>query len=170
MAKHYFEDFKAGQTFFGSSRLSVDKADILRFAAEFDPQPFHLDEEAAKNSLFGALAASGWHTSAMTMRLLVDSQAPVAGGLIGLGVEDLRWPLPVRAGDTLRVEFEILGTRESKSRPQQGLVRMQISTFNQRDEIVQRSVNTIIVPRRTFAAAAEQSRTSGGLPSEGRKE
>ncbi|MEX2122934.1 MAG: MaoC family dehydratase [Woeseia sp.] len=148
MRHYYFEDFKGGQTFSGSTRIRVDKEDIIRFAAEFDPQPFHLDEEAAKETIFSGLAASGWHTSAITMRLMVDSKLKVAGGLIGLGMEELRWPRPVRAGDELRVQSEVLDTRESKSRPQQGLVRVRNTTLNQRDEVVQVSVSTMIVPRR----------------------
>ncbi|MGH8168724.1 MAG: MaoC family dehydratase [Woeseiaceae bacterium] len=148
MTELYFEDFEAGRTFSGPARIRVKREDIVRFATEFDPQPFHLDEEAAKDTIFAGLAASGWHTSAMTMRLLVDSELKVAGGLIGLGMEELRWPRPVRAGDELRIESEVLDTRESKSRPQQGLVRVRNTTFNQRDEVVQLSVSTMIVPRR----------------------
>lgn len=145
---YYFEDFEAGQTFSGSRRIRVDKEDIVAFAAEFDPQPFHLDEEAGKASIFGGLAASGWHTAAITMRLFVESELKIAGGLIGLGMEELRWPRPVLAGDELRVQSEVLDKRESKSRPQQGLVRVKNTTFNQRDEVVQISVSTMIVPRR----------------------
>jgi acyl dehydratase len=115
---------------------------------EFDPQPFHLDEHAAKRSVFGGLAASGWHTTALTMRLLVDSDLRIAGGLIGLGFEELRWPRPVRPGDELRVESLVLEKRESKSRPQQGLLKMRNTTINQHDEPVQLSVGTLIVPRR----------------------
>ena len=148
MTELYFEDFETGLTFSGSGRIRVQRDDIVRFATEFDPQPFHLDEEAAKDTIFAGLAASGWHTSAMTMRLLVDGELKVAGGLIGLGMEELRWPRPVRAGDELRIESEVLDTRESKSRPQQGLVRIRNTTYNQRDEVVQVSVSTMIVPRR----------------------
>lgn len=150
MAQYYFEDFEPGGTFIGSTRIRVDKPDITRFAAQFDPQPFHLDEDAAKNSFFAGLAASGWHTSAITMRLLVDSEVKVAGGLIGLGVEELRWPRPVRPGDEVRVQLEVLDKRISKSRPQQGLVRMRTTTLNQRDEAVQVYISTMIVPRRAF--------------------
>jgi acyl dehydratase len=107
-----------------------------------------LDEHAAKRSVFGGLAASGWHTTALTMRLLVDSDLRIAGGLIGLGFEELRWPRPVRPGDELRVESLVLEKRESKSRPQQGLLKMRNTTINQHDEPVQLSVGTLIVPRR----------------------
>jgi len=148
MADLYLEDFEVGQVF-RTKHLRVDVADIVRFAAEYDPQPFHLDEDAAKRSVFDGLAASGWHTAALTMRLLVDSELRIAGGLIGLGFEEMRWPRPVRPGDELRVESEVLEKRESKSRPQQGLLKMRNSTLNQRDEPVQISVGTLIVPRRS---------------------
>ncbi|HEX2138996.1 MAG TPA: MaoC family dehydratase [Woeseiaceae bacterium] len=144
----YFENFRAGQVFRGSARIEVRADAIKSFAAQFDPQPFHLDEAAAQDSIFGSLAASGWHTAAMTMQLLIASEFRIAGGLIGLGVKDLRWPRPVRAGDELRVEVEILAVRESNSRPRQGLVTTKTTTLNQQDEIVQEFVNTLIVPRR----------------------
>jgi acyl dehydratase len=149
MTEMYLDDLEIGQVFGGSNRIRVTVDDIVRFAAEFDPQPFHLDDAAAKNSIFDGLAASGWHTAAITMRLLVDSECRIAGGLIGLGFEKLKWPRPVRPGDELRVQSEVLGKRESKSRPQQGLVKMRYSTFNQRDEPVQVSVGTLLVPRRS---------------------
>ena len=148
MADLYLEDFEVGQVFGGTNRVRVDPADIVRFAAEYDPQPFHLDEEAAKRSVFNGLAASGWHTAALTMRLLVDDLR-IAGGLIGLGFEEMRWPRPVRPGDELRAESEVLEKRESKSRPGQGLLKMRNTTLNQRDEPVQVSVGTLIVPRRS---------------------
>src|SRR5207247_9425630 len=93
----YFEDFTVGQTF-GSGRILVEPERIKSFAAEFDPQPFHLDEAAAGRSIFGGLAASGWHTAALTMRLLVDSGIDPAGGIIGAGFDEVRWPRPVRPG------------------------------------------------------------------------
>jgi acyl dehydratase len=144
----YLEDLEAGQVFRGSTRIKVTVEDIVRFAREYDPQPFHLDDKTAKESIFGGLAASGWHTAAMTMRLLVDGDCRIAGGLIGLGFEEMRWPRPVRPGDELRVQSEILEKRESKSKQDQGLVKMRNSTFNQHDEPVQVSVGTLIVPRR----------------------
>ena len=97
MSERYLEDFAAGQTF-GSGRLRVDKERIKSFAGEFDPQPFHLDEEAARDSVFQGLAASGWHTAALTMRLLVESEFKPAGGIIGAGFDEFRWPRPVRPG------------------------------------------------------------------------
>jgi acyl dehydratase len=144
----YLEDLEAGQVFRGSTRIKVTVEDIVRFAREYDPQPFHLDDKTAKESIFGGLAASGWHTAAMTMRLLVDGDCRIAGGLIGLGFEEMRWPRPVWPGDELRVQSEILEKRESKSKQDQGLVKMRNSTFNQHDEPVQVSVGTLIVPRR----------------------
>lgn len=122
--------------------------DVTAFAAEFDPQPFHLDREAAKESFFGGLAASGWHTAAITMRLLVDSEFSPAGGIIGAGFDELRWPRPVRPGDELRVETEVLDVRASKSRPEQGLVKLRTTTLNQHDDVVQISVGSLVIPRR----------------------
>jgi len=148
MNVRYLDDFAVGQRFGGSTRLRVDSARIKSFAAEFDPQPFHLDEVAAGKSFFGGLAASGWHTAAMTMRLLVDSDLRPAGGIIGAGFEEFRWPLPVRPSDELRVESEILEVRPSKSRPTQGMLKVRTSTLNQRDEVVQASVVSLVVPRR----------------------
>ncbi|HUD96237.1 MAG TPA: MaoC family dehydratase [Woeseiaceae bacterium] len=144
----YLEDLETGQVFRGSTRIRVTVEDIIRFAREYDPQPFHLDDKAAKESIFGGLAASGWHTAAMTMRLLVDGDCRIAGGLIGLGFEEMRWPRPVRPGDELRAQSEVLEKRESKSRQDQGLVKLRNSTFNQHDEPVQVSIGTLIVPRR----------------------
>ena len=147
MSVHYLEDFAAGQTY-GSGRLRVDEARMKAFAAEFDPQPFHLDDKAAHGTIFGGLAASGWHTAAMTMRLLTEGELKPAGGIIGLGFDEFRWPKPVRAGDELRVESEILEVRPSKSRPNQGLVKVRTTTFNQNNEPVQVTVGNLLVPRK----------------------
>ncbi len=147
--ERYLEDFEAGQLFRGTTRMEVAADAIKAFAADFDPQPFHLDETGAERSIFGGLAASGWHTAAMTMRLLTEGEFQVAGGLIGLGLQELRWPRPVRPGDELRVEVEILAVRESNSRPGQGLVTTKTTTLNQRGDAVQEFVNTLIVPRRS---------------------
>src|SRR6266849_482053 len=114
MNEHYLDDFAVGQTF-GSGRMRIDEQRIKDFAAEFDPQPFHLDDAAARGTLFRGLAASGWHTAALTMRLLVDSELKPAGGIIGAGFEELRWPRPTRPGDELRVESEVLEVRPSRS-------------------------------------------------------
>lgn len=144
----YLEDFTAGQIYPSSDPVTVSEADIKRFASEYDPQPFHIDGVAAKTTLFAGLAASGWHTAALTMQMLVTQGAPVAGGLIGGGLDELRWPRPVRPGDRLTVESEILDVRASKSRPQQGIVKMRTTTFNQNHEPVQIMVSNMIVPRR----------------------
>ncbi len=143
----YLEDFAAGQTF-RSGRLKLDKDRMTAFAAEFDPQPFHLDEHAARETIFGGLAASGWHTAAITMRLLVESDLKPAGGIVGAGFDDLRWPRPVRPGDELRVEGEILDVRPSRSRPEHGLIKLRTTTLNQNDEAVQLTVGNLFVPRR----------------------
>jgi acyl dehydratase len=147
VTKRYLEDFAVGQIF-GSGRVRVDKEQIKTFAAEFDPRPFHLDEAAARDTIFRGLAASGWHTAALTMRLVVESEFKPAGGIVGAGVDELRWPLPVRPGDELRVESEILEVRPSKSHPQQGLIKVRTTTLNQNGEAVQVFVVSLIVPRR----------------------
>jgi acyl dehydratase len=146
----YLDDFRVGQRFASGTHL-IDTAQIKAFARQFDPQPFHLDEEAAKALLFGGLVASGWHTAAVTMRLLVDSGLPVAGGLIGLGGE-MSWPRPTRPGDVLSVATEIKEVTPSRSRPDRGTVRMHSETRNQRDEVVQILDARLLVPRRTPAA------------------
>src|SRR5882757_5814076 len=147
MSRLYLEDFAVGQTF-GSGRLRVEKERIKSFAAEFDPQPFHLDENAAKGSIFRGLAASGWHTAAMTMKLLVASELQPAGGIIGAGFDEFRWPTPVRPGDELRIESEVLEVRPSKSRPDIGVVKIRTTTLNQKNEPVQVNVGSLMVPRR----------------------
>ncbi|HJS21169.1 MAG TPA: MaoC family dehydratase [Steroidobacteraceae bacterium] len=144
----YLEDFAAGQVYAGSGHLRVETDRIKSFATEFDPQPFHLNEEAARASFFRGLAASGWHTAALTMRLLVDSDLKPAGGIIGAGFDELRWPLPVRPGDELRVESEILEVRPLKSRADRGVVKVKTTTLNQRGEAVQVSVGNLFVSRR----------------------
>lgn len=146
--ERFLEDFAAGQKF-RSGRLRVEAERVKRFAAEFDPQPFHMDEEAARRSFFGGLAASGWHTAAMTMRLLVESELRPAAGIIGAGFDEFRWPRPVRPGDELHLEIEVLEVRPSKSRPEQGLVKIRTTTLNQDGEPVQVSVGNLIVPRRS---------------------
>ena len=116
MSERHLEDFAPGQRY-GSGRAVVDELRIKGFAAEFDPQPFHLDDAAARSTMFGGLAASGWYTAAVTMRLLVESELKPAGGIIGIGFDEFRWPRPVRPGDELHVESEVLEVRPSKSRP-----------------------------------------------------
>jgi acyl dehydratase len=147
LSRRYLEDFAVGQTF-GSGRLRIDKERIFAFAAEFDPQPFHLDEAAARHSIFGGLAASGWHTAAVTMRLLFDSELKPAGGIIGAGLDECRWPRPVRPGDELRIECEVIEVRPSKSRPEQGLIKLRTTTLNQDGEAVLMHVVNLVVLRR----------------------
>lgn len=144
----YLEDFAPGQVYAGTTRAHVEPERIKSFAAEFDPQAFHLDQDAAAASLFKGLAASGWHTAALTMRLLVESDLKPAGGIVGAGFDELRWPLPVRPGDQLRVESEILEVRPLKSRADMGIVKMRTTTLNQRGEAVQVSIGNLLVPRR----------------------
>jgi acyl dehydratase len=143
----YFEELAVGQKF-GSGTITVEPEMIKAFAAEFDPQPFHLDEDAARASLFGELVASGWHTAALSMRLLVGGELQIVGGLIGLGVEELRWPRPVHPGDVLRVESEVLERRPSRSQPDRGIVRVRNTTLNQERQAVMIQVVNMIVPRR----------------------
>jgi len=154
MSELYLEDFAVGQRY-GSGRLRVDEEKIKAFAAEFDPQPFHLDAAAARDSIFRGLAASGWHTAALTMRLLVGSELKPAGGIVGAGFDEFRWPRPVRPGDELRVESEVLEVRASKSRPDQGLIKVRTTTLNQNGEAVQISIGNLLVPRRPATGAAK---------------
>jgi acyl dehydratase len=125
----------------------VEKQRIKSFAAEFDPQPFHLDDDVAKDTIFGGLAASGWHTAALTMRLLVESELKPAGGIVGAGFDEFRWPQPVRPGDELHLEIEVLDVRPSKSRPNQGLLKVRTTTRNQNGEAVQINVGHLVVQR-----------------------
>jgi acyl dehydratase len=146
----YLEDLAPGQRWC-SDRCVIEEAEIRAFAAQFDPQPFHLDPVAARSSLFGGLAASGWHTAAVMMRLLVGGGLRLAGGLIGTG-GTLSWPKPTRPGDVLRVESEVLEVRPSKSRPDRGTVTVRCTTINQREEVVQVFTGTLLIWRREPAA------------------
>jgi acyl dehydratase len=147
MDKLYLEDIMVGQTFVSSS-LTITADEITAFAAQYDPQPFHMDDEAAKRTLFGGLAASGWHTAALTMRLLVQGGgAPLAGGIIGGGGE-IAWPRPTRPGDTLHVESEVVEVIPSRSKPDRGMVLMCNRTLNQKGEEVQVFTAKLVVPRR----------------------
>ena len=130
----YLEDLSVGQRFVSGSHR-MDEAAIKSFAAEFDPQPFHLDDQAARDTVFHQLVASGWHTAAVTMRLLVDGGLPFAAGIIGVGGE-LAWPRPTLPGDVLHAECEILEIVPSKSKPKQALVSVRIATLNQKGEEV----------------------------------
>jgi acyl dehydratase len=147
MGEHYLEDFAPGQKF-ASGRTRIAAERIKSFAAEFDPQSVHLDETAARKTLFQGLAASGWHTAAVTMRLVVEGELKPAGGVVGLGFDELTWPRPVRPGDELRVESEVLEVRPLKSRPGLGLIKVRTVTLNQDGDPVQVSVGKLIVARR----------------------
>ena len=139
-----FADFPVGRRF-TSGTQSLSAAEIKEFAGQFDPQPFHLDEVAAETTFFRGLAASGWHTAAVTMRLLIGSGMPIKGGMIGAGCE-LSWPRPTRPGDTLQVETEVIATRSLDSRPEFGMVTLKSETRNQRGELVQTMIAKIMVP------------------------
>ena len=134
--KRYLDDLAVGMRF-KSSTLTVTAADIIAFGKQFDPQPFHIDVVAAKTSVFGGLAASGWHTAALTMKLFVESELQFAGGAVGAGIEVLEWPHPVRPGDTLHLDIEVLLVRESKTKPTQGIVMVRTTTLNQHNQVVQ---------------------------------
>lgn len=144
----YFEDLSVGQRFHSTTSVTVTAESIKAFAAQFDPQPFHLDEAAARSTFFGGLAASGWHTAAITMRLLVQSNLRPAGGTIGAGGDSLKWPRATRPGDVLRAEIEIVEMRPSQSRPELGVVKIRLTTLNQADEPVQTCLPVLMVPRR----------------------
>jgi acyl dehydratase len=141
----YFEDLYPGMKFQSTRAYKVTAEEIKEFAESYDPQPFHLDEAAGESSFFQGLAASGWLTAAIVMRLRVES-IKIAGGMIGAGVEEIRWTQPVRPGDTLRTEAEILNVRKSSARPTFGVVRSRTLVYNQRDEVVMRSVVNFLAP------------------------
>jgi acyl dehydratase len=148
MTERYFEDFVVGEIQKPSGRVRVTKDEIIAFARKYDPQFFHIDEEAARESIFGRLVASGWHTAAMTMSLIAGSEFRPVGGTVGLGFDGLRWPIPVYPGDELRIEDEVIEVRASKSRPDRGLVKHRTRTFNQNGEVVQELIANALVPRR----------------------
>ena len=150
MSELYLEDLHIGDRF-GSDTIKVTQESIFEFARQFDPQPFHLEVEAAEKSIFGELTASGWHTAAMSMRLFVTGKFKPVGGSIGLAVDELRWPQPVRPGDVLQVETEILDVRKSRSKPDRGIIRIRNVTTNQRGEIVQTFMAFVMVQRRPLA-------------------
>lgn len=147
MKTMYFEDLAVGQVY-RSPEMTVEANGIKSFAEQFDPQPFHLDENAAAETFFGGLVASGWYTAAITMRLLVMGDLKIVGGLIGAGVEEIRWPRPVRPDDLLHVDCEIVETRVSKSRPDRGIVKSRITTSDREGRAVQHMIVNMIVPCR----------------------
>jgi acyl dehydratase len=143
----YFEDFFPGQLFNSERSYRVTAKEIIAFGEQYDPQPFHIDEAAGKNSFFSGLCASGWLTAAIVMRLRVES-IKVAGGMIGAGVEEMRWTHPVRPDDSLRTQSEVLEARRSATRPDYGVIRSRTTVLNQRDEVVMRSVVNWLAPLR----------------------
>src|SRR5215471_6719721 len=146
MKERYFDDLKTGDRF-KSEPLNVTEKEVIEFAHKFDPQMFHLSRKAAERTLFKGLISSGWHTAAITMRLFVQT-LNFAEGAIGLGVDELRWPIAVRPGDVITVETEIVDLRESRSKPTHGVVRLRYVTMNQRGEIVQTMFASALVLRR----------------------
>jgi acyl dehydratase len=152
MAELYLEDFAVGQRFLSATH-AIDADQIKAFASQFDPQPFHTDEAAARDSFFHGLAASGWHTASITMSLLVRSGMPIAGGLIGAGCE-IAWPRPTRPGDVLQVESEVLAVTPSRSRPERGMITLKSETKNQKGEVVQVLTSKMLVWKRPLNLSA----------------
>jgi acyl dehydratase len=146
----YLEDLVVGATF-KTGFIDVSEHHITRFAQQFDPQPFHLDRERARDTIFGQLVASGWHTTALTMRLIVDGELKLAGGILGFKVDTIEWPRPVRPGDRLHAVSEIEALRLSQSRPDRGVIRVRHTTLNQNDEVVQVLVTNQLVLRKPEA-------------------
>ncbi|HEY5348586.1 MAG TPA: MaoC/PaaZ C-terminal domain-containing protein [Candidatus Lustribacter sp.] len=142
----YFEDFNVGDAF-ESERYTLTREESLAFARSYDPQPFHLDDAAAEKSFFGRLVASGWQTAAISMRLIVGS-GTFSGGIVGAGVEELRWTLPVAPGDTLRVRGEVIGRAASPGGKRRGIVRFRMETFNQDDTVVMTQITNCVAPMR----------------------
>jgi acyl dehydratase len=142
----HLDDLHVGQRFVSASH-TIDEQQIKAFAAQFDPQPFHMDAEAAANTLFKGLAASGWHTAAITMRLNVEGGLPLAGGIIGAGGE-ISWPAPTRPGDVLHVESEVVEITPSRSKPDRGIATIVSRTVNQNNDVVQVLTAKLVVPRR----------------------
>ncbi len=149
----YLDDLEVGQRF-ASGSLTVTEAEIKAFAGRFDPQPFHLDRRAAAESVFGELVASGWHTASLSMRLLVEGELRIAGGLIGMSGE-MTWPRPTRPGDVLSVETEVLEVTPSRSRPDRGIASVRSTTLNQHGEPVQIATFKLMIPRRPGALPAD---------------
>jgi acyl dehydratase len=149
--KVYLDDLAPGQVFTSQARVVVETDAIKRFAGEFDPQPWHLNETVARSTFFKELVASGWHTTALTMQLIIQT-LPLSEGIIGSGVDELRWPRPVRPGDTLRLHCEIIDVQESKVRPSQGTVRVRMTTLNQDDQPVQTMIAQLLAFRRSGEA------------------
>lgn len=149
MAHRYFEDFSIGQQFPGGSIHTMTADEIIAFSRLYDPQPQHVDPIAAKDTQFGELVASGWHTGGVSMRMKLEGAlGEVVGGLAGLGLEHVRWPRPVKPGDTLHILLTIMETRISQSKPGKGILRYRVETFNQHDELVMEIITSAMVGRR----------------------
>lgn len=156
MTERYLEDLNVGDRF-GSKTFRVTEKDIVDFAQAFDPQAFHLDLDAGTRSVFRGLVASGWHTAAISMRLFVTGDLQLAGGSIGLSVDELQWPRPVRPGDVLQLQTEIMEVHPSRSKPDRGVIRIRNVTSNQKGEIVQSFFASVLVRRRTPGKSGGQS-------------
>ncbi len=147
METRYFEDFHPGDTFdLGATQITAEE--MISFARQFDPQPFHLDPEQARETIYGGLIASGWHTAALLMRLIVDGLLNQTASIGSPGVDELRWLRPVRPGDVLHARLTVLECTPSKSRPNMGIVRSRSEVFNQQDEVVMTVVGVNFVGRR----------------------
>ncbi|HUR59768.1 MAG TPA: MaoC family dehydratase [Opitutaceae bacterium] len=147
----YFDDLTVGRVFH-TTAVEVTVEEIVSFAGRYDPQPFHTDPVAAEKTVFGGLVASGWMTAALTMRLMMTGEFHFGSGVVGLGVDSLQWPRPVRPGDRLTASVEVMGTRTSKSRPAHGIVKIRTTTTNQENAVVQVMVSNVLAPRRPPAA------------------
>ena len=147
-ALRFFEDFTIGLRFRSFGEIEVTGERIKTFAAEFDPQPLHLDDRAGADTVFGGLVASGWHTAAVAMRLIVDSDLGLGGRAAGLAVESMRWPRPVRPGDALRAEGRVIETRPSRSHADRGIVKFETTVYNQRHEAVLEATHVVMALRR----------------------
>ena len=144
----YFDDLTIGQQF-TSEPTTMERGRLVAFAAEFDPQPQHLDEQQASQSMFGALVASGWHTAALTMRLQLEAaMGRIPGGAMGAQIDKLQWLRPVLPGDSLRAVIDVLDLRESRSRPDRGLATLRTTTLNQKDQPVLQMTAAVLMPRR----------------------
>jgi len=143
----YFEDFKVGQKFHAKG-ATLTEADIIAYGKQYDPQDFHTDPVKAKDTVFGGLIASGWHTASLTMRMIITAMPKMKGGLIGRGAEKISWPRPVRAGDTLSLEVEVMDVRPSATNPARGTLRTKNTTFNQKGEIVMEMETTVFAPKK----------------------
>lgn len=149
----YYEDIEIGRVFYTGS-IEVSAEEITTFAARYDPQPFHLDVAAGtEHGVFGGLVASGWLTAGLTMRLMILSDFKLAGGAVGLGIDSLRWPRPVRPGDRLTSVIEIRAKRLSESKPGYGIMRIDTTTTNQNGEVVLTKSSNVLVPRRPLQAS-----------------